>query len=230
MIESVTQLGHHVDSSTQSWRYVGIELGELFGDSTDPVTIATGAAGAIPYFSRLRTIDTLGLNDRWIARHGVELGGKPGHTKHATMDYLMARGVNLVLEQPYICRPDAPPVKDASFFFQPPIDEGRVPAEARVIEIPLKSGMKVVALYLKPHPYIDDVIVRHGLKVVELNRPYPVPDVTTAGDESRVELWGPTVAPPVQAPRVATVNHRLVRTSGISGGTSRSTATPLARH
>lgn len=171
MIESVTQLGNHVDLSPKSWRYAGIALGELFGDSAEPVTIATGAAGAIPYFSRLRAIDTLGLNDRWVARNGVELGGKPGHTKHATMDYLMARGVNLVLEQPYICPPDAPPVKDASFFFQPPIDEGRVPAEAKVIEIPLQSGMNVVVLYLTRHPSIDDAIVRHGLKVVELNRP-----------------------------------------------------------
>lgn len=171
IVESVTQLGDHVDNSPDSWRYVGVELGELFGDSTEPVTIAMGPAGVIPYFSRLRAIDTLGLNDRWVARHGVELGGKPGHTKHATMDYLMARGVNLVLEQPCIASPDAPPVKDASFFFQPPIDEGRVPAEAKVIEIPLQSGMNVIVLYLKRHPYIDDVIVRHGFKVVELERP-----------------------------------------------------------
>ena len=32
--------------------------------------IATTASGAIPYYSRLRTIDMLGLNDPWIARHG----------------------------------------------------------------------------------------------------------------------------------------------------------------
>ncbi len=180
MIESVTQLDGHVGFGSMSWRYVGIELGELFSDSTEPVTIATGAAGAIPYFSRLRAIDTLGLNDRWIARHGYELGGKPGHTKHATMDYLMARGVNLVMEQPYIGPLDAPPVRDASFFFQPPIEEGRVPAEAKVIEIPLRSGMKVFALYLKRHPYIDDVIVNRGLKVVELDRQDAAPGITEA--------------------------------------------------
>ncbi len=44
--------------------------------------LATGNAGVIPYFSRLRTIDMYGLCDRYIAARALPLGaGLPGHEK-----------------------------------------------------------------------------------------------------------------------------------------------------
>ena len=45
--------------------------------------VATNTAGSIPYFSRLKTIDMLGLNDLHIAHRSIaDLGkGNPGHEK-----------------------------------------------------------------------------------------------------------------------------------------------------
>ena len=49
-----------------------------------------------------------GLNDKWVARNGVVIGKniygfeRPGHVREATFDYLVERGVNLVLGQPFV--------------------------------------------------------------------------------------------------------------------------------
>jgi len=46
-------------------------------------TLYTITAGALPYFSKLRAYDALGLTDPAVAFKRVELGaGKPGHEKH----------------------------------------------------------------------------------------------------------------------------------------------------
>ncbi len=48
----------------------GTLLAEAFGDA-DPL-LAAGAAGCMPYFSGLNTIDLWGLNDRYLATHPVK--------------------------------------------------------------------------------------------------------------------------------------------------------------
>jgi arabinofuranosyltransferase len=64
-----------------SWKRLGIWLRD--NASPDSV-IAVDAAGAIPYFSGLRSIDMLGLNNRHIAHIVVPTmgSGKPGHEKY----------------------------------------------------------------------------------------------------------------------------------------------------
>jgi len=80
-IESIRQLHAHVKGADENWETVGKVLGELFHDGEHRVVLATTAAGAIPYYSRLETVDMLGLCDPWIARHGVAVEGKPGHRR-----------------------------------------------------------------------------------------------------------------------------------------------------
>lgn len=60
--------------------------------------VANGTAGAAPYFSDLRTLDTSGLNDRHIARTPpVEgLGFAPGHAK-GDGDYVLSREPDVVV-------------------------------------------------------------------------------------------------------------------------------------
>lgn len=53
---------------------IGRVLGTAFGDD-DPL-VAVDAAGAIPFFSELRSLDMLGLNDAHIARHHDESFGR----------------------------------------------------------------------------------------------------------------------------------------------------------
>lgn len=58
--------------------------------------IAVGAAGVVPYYTRLPTVDFFGLNDREVARQQVERRGLIGHEKVASLDYLERRGVALI--------------------------------------------------------------------------------------------------------------------------------------
>lgn len=59
--------------------------------------IAVGAAGALPYYADLHTMDVFGLNDREIALREVVHTDKsvPAHEKHATAADLVARRVEL---------------------------------------------------------------------------------------------------------------------------------------
>jgi hypothetical protein len=67
--------------------------GEWLAAVSDPDDVmAVSSAGIMPWVTRLTTIDALGLNDRHIARYGVELGGlaSPGHERYDN-DYLLER-------------------------------------------------------------------------------------------------------------------------------------------
>src|SRR5262249_35012416 len=69
----------------------GSEVGRWLRDHAPPEAgIAVNAAGAIPYFSRLPTIDMLGLNDARIAHSDMpRMGeGRPGHEKGDGADVL----------------------------------------------------------------------------------------------------------------------------------------------
>ncbi|MEM7586832.1 MAG: hypothetical protein AAF560_25810, partial [Acidobacteriota bacterium] len=165
-----------IEDPRDNWPRVGEVLGELFGDaadpvSVDPVMIATTAAGAIPYYSQLPIVDMLGLNDRWVARHGVVMGSRPGHTRRADFDYLLERRVNLVIGHPRVEPRDGGSIEGASFplhrlswFYLVDVDPERIPATARVVEIPLDTQYAVKVLYLVPHPRVEAVIERAGLR------------------------------------------------------------------
>jgi arabinofuranosyltransferase len=68
-----------------------IELGVL----PSRAHIATDSVGAIPYFSRLRTLDRLGLTDAVVARSDFVRPELLGHGKTASLDYARAIGVDL---------------------------------------------------------------------------------------------------------------------------------------
>lgn len=102
------------ESTTLRWIAVGRWLGEvaLPGES-----LATTAAGAIPYFSRLRSIDMLGLNDAAVARLPAQ--GGVGHRKLAPDAYLEAEGVTYVLGHPRIRRqPDTAGLAPGEFLLE----------------------------------------------------------------------------------------------------------------
>ena len=64
----------------------------LRNDAPSDASIATTAAGIIPYYSRLYTVDILGLNDEWVAHNVPAHGSRPGHTKSAPRDYILRKG------------------------------------------------------------------------------------------------------------------------------------------
>jgi hypothetical protein len=56
-------------------------------------TISTHGIGMIAYYSRLYTIDQLGLTDKYVARLPIKFRGDSGHEKFAPLEYLRSRGV-----------------------------------------------------------------------------------------------------------------------------------------
>jgi arabinofuranosyltransferase len=61
--------------------------------------LAVGGAGAIVYASRLRALDTFGLNDLYIAHQAPAAGDRPGHTKFAPEPYLLERKPDLMCHE-----------------------------------------------------------------------------------------------------------------------------------
>jgi hypothetical protein len=61
--------------------------------------LAVGGAGAIVYASRLRSLDTFGLNDLWIAHNMPRTGDRPGHTKSAPEHYILKQKPDLMCHQ-----------------------------------------------------------------------------------------------------------------------------------
>lgn len=55
----------------ERWEFDGYALGPWMREAWGPLRplLAVDAAGALPYFSGLPSLDLLGLNDRWIATH-----------------------------------------------------------------------------------------------------------------------------------------------------------------
>lgn len=165
-IDSVSQLHSYVNETDVNWALIGKVLEEYFPEQN--VSIAVSAAGAIPYYSRLPTVDILGLNDAWIARHGENWGTRPGHSKHATLDYLKQKNVHLLIGNPWIKPVDR--VVRYSFKTVLQFVDIRIeflkelPTSARILEIPVASGYVCVVLYLYPHPKIDQIIRQHAWK------------------------------------------------------------------
>lgn len=172
-VESIAQLQGHLINANENWMGVGQALGERFGGTESPgVLIATTAAGAIPYYSGLDTVDMLGLNDAWVARHGLSAGARMGHQKLAPYDYLIERGVNLVIGHPRVA-PEGQgqssyTISDLEWFTLSPIEGAEVPDAARVLEVPLGEGYAVRVLYLVQHPRVEHAIAQGTVLV------YPV--------------------------------------------------------
>ena len=72
-----------------------IELGRYLGKNYQGKLLASDAAGKIPYYSGLRTIDMLGLNDRHIARIQPTFF-EVGHNKYDA-DYVLSLCPDLIV-------------------------------------------------------------------------------------------------------------------------------------
>lgn len=85
------------EDSTKGW----ILIGQFFGRSAQSgESLATTAAGAIPYFSKLPSLDQLGLNDRYIAHLPQAESHSVGHQKIAPEAYLAQRQITFVIGHP----------------------------------------------------------------------------------------------------------------------------------
>ncbi len=168
-IDTVENLDNFVNRREFDWKGIGLKLRELLPGPANPVVIAVTAAGAIPYYSQLKTIDMLGVNDRWIAMHGVVASSfRPGHSKRGTLQYYLDTRVNLLLGHPQVhvtgWSKNRTKLSMSEFgdFEIPDLDRAAVPAEARIVEIPVDTEHAVFALYLKPIAEVE-TLIRDGI-------------------------------------------------------------------
>lgn len=153
---------------------IGGSLGGWFG-GTD-VTIALTPAGAPAYYSGLRTVDMYGLNDAWVARHGIVVSDRPAHQRLAPVHYLVEQGVHLVIGTPHVVSRGlgfrVPETREEFEDYFRLVDEGPVvlPPGARILEMPTGERMTLLAVYLQPHPAIDALIADGTLRA----RPIPI--------------------------------------------------------
>ncbi len=163
-IESIKGLTKHL--TVHRWERIGEVLGDAFHGHADEVTLAVCAAGAIPYLSRLRTVDMFGLSDPVIAREGIPFKTQPGHERTASFRHLLRRGVNLVVGHPWVVpaswKPDLAQPLDLRRFRLIDARPADLPLGARVIEIPLDRETKLLALYLIANPYVEKAIQENG--------------------------------------------------------------------
>jgi len=169
--ESVRALEAHVLGGSENWVGVGRALGRDLGRDSS-VWIATGAAGAIPYYSGLRTVDMFGLTDPWVARHGIPYSEVAGHRRAADLDYLVRRGVTLVIAHPTTGRPSEGPLcmRDFPLPGWDAQEPGRpvLPAGVRAVEIPVDSTLRMVAYYLAPHARVEEAVRSRGWRMREV--------------------------------------------------------------
>ncbi|MGK3966403.1 hypothetical protein WMF01_38110 [Sorangium sp. So ce1667] len=170
-VTTTAALRAHVLDPDVGWLRVGAALGDAF-DHDPSISMAVRPAGAIPFASDLTTIDMLGLNDAWIARHGIPVrypevpgGYRPGHAVTAPLDYLARSGVNLIVAHPVVVPEEAPSpaaiLAENRYFAA----LGFTAGSARVIVVPLGNGLALLAWYLTPSAQVDAVIARRGLRV-----------------------------------------------------------------
>lgn len=174
-LESIDGIASHMREEGGAWDEVGKSLGSHFGGADSDVTLAVGGAGAIPFYSKLRSVDMRGLNDRWVARHGHVVGSTPGHQRMAPLDYLVDQRVNLVVGHPQMSSPGTPlpeylTVATLRNFGLVDATDANVPEGARFVVVPVSETLRVTVLYLQPNQRVDRAIAVHGLAVIPLRR------------------------------------------------------------
>ena len=80
------------------WRGAAGALAANYPPST---SISIRAAGVIPYITRFRSFDTLGLNNAEVAAHpGIVRENDPGHSKEASISQVVAWRPDLIINHP----------------------------------------------------------------------------------------------------------------------------------
>ena len=159
--------------SAKKWAMIGKELGDSFQDKN--VRIAVVTAGAIPYYSKLYSIDMMGLTDSWVAKYGDVFSTKPGHQKVATLDYLKQRQVELVVGQPLIVKPNdrctnidyvRSYIKKKAYIL---CCMDQLPSHTKIIEIDVQGHFYVYVWYMQESNHVEQAIAQKGWRVFNIS-------------------------------------------------------------
>ncbi|MCF7810133.1 hypothetical protein K9N50_04000 [bacterium] len=177
-VERVEELNSHLYAPEENWDAIGKKLGELF-KGTD-VTLGIGAAGVIPYYAGLKSIDFMGLTDKNVPLIGEFFSSMPGHRVIAPLEYMVNSGVNLVVQpirlvfnQQEFMSWRRQLTWNSIYTFFLDIDKpvnGAFINEAFLLVIPIEKGYSVVVWYLSPHEAVEQAIYDHNLMRIRLTR------------------------------------------------------------
>jgi arabinofuranosyltransferase len=167
--DSVPALASFYGLANGNWQRLGTPLHALAGTGA---TIATHGAGCIPYYADLPTIDMLGLNDAWIARHGETMPGmkRPGHQRQATLQYLVERKATFVLGNPTLLHGTPPPKDVMTWIRRSFATPQTLPSTLTIVSVPIDAETDMLAWYLTPSPAVDARLRELGWPVRVLSR------------------------------------------------------------
>ncbi|UZS00136.1 hypothetical protein [Chondrinema litorale] len=169
-IESIDDLHDHMYAAGENWVGIGKAMGHFF-NSDSSIKIGVCAAGAIPYYSKMYTIDMHGLNDEWIAKNGIPENQRAGHQKIATFEYLIEKKVNLVLGFPKVISTGSILQINKEMvhkFVVSPIPK-ELQNRLNVVGIPINESTMVLALYIYRNDMIDSLIEKNSLQLYSID-------------------------------------------------------------
>lgn len=186
-IESIKTLEDHLNNPIENWNLIGKRLNEYLGKTN--ARIAVTAAGSIPYYSKLHTVDMLGLSDRNIKdpeKFESLLEAKSGHKKYASFRYLKEQGVNIVIGHPKLSfldhlremlpatekmLPSVPKNRDYLIqYFFPSITQQEQESSDKFtfVWIPIDDKVKLLVLYLTRSEELDRIIAERNWEKIEI--------------------------------------------------------------
>lgn len=171
---SIALLSAQVADEVGGWRKLGLDLRQLFAGRSKPV-IAVTAAGALPYYSELVSIDMFGLTDAWVARNGTVVGSTPGHQRFVSPEYLMRRDVQLVIPFPRVVESNALTTENSqALVCQTPFWElllaqrADFPKAARGVLLPLEGSRGLLVIQFSPEETVDRLVASGSAQTFEL--------------------------------------------------------------
>ena len=163
-IESKDRLADFVMHNPYSLVNLGKKLGKLF-DYDHTISAGVVSAGAIVYHAKFHALDLLGLNDRYIAKHGRALTDIPGHQKIAPLSYLYQQKLNIVVGSAVDSREFSSESERFQHYLErieygvySMAESNEYPQSYRIVEIPLSDTHNLYFWYLHPHSKIDELI------------------------------------------------------------------------
>lgn len=190
-METTRMLEKHLKSPFENWSSIGKKFAEYFGNSQ--VRLAVTAAGAIPYYSKLYTLDMLGLMDSNVRNTDKFLTNerlKSGHKRFSKVSYLKEKKINLVISHPiinltndfvdqfpveaYVISSRMPNLKMKKevvlreFFPHISDEEMQSIQSFKLLWIPINESIKVLTIYLNPSEDIDRKIAENNWELIQL--------------------------------------------------------------
>lgn len=146
-------------SAQLSYAAQGKALRTYFGNAPD-LHLAIGGAGAVPYYSRYRFTDIMGLTDPITAREGIPVNLGAGHDRLATLSHLKGRGVHFLILR---CDPRSnshllPELLGQDVTLKAMLAHEPAKWHLRRLElilVPITQEFVLSGVYLNPHPKIE---------------------------------------------------------------------------